>query len=160
MSRKRVNIKYRLAPRGTQRRRNQDRTIREAYRRTGGYDVEGEEITYAQFRHRVIFKMSSEKLTAKQASLKELNTEVFVSKAQRSRNNLIDAIKDENPALLQEMYRINRQLRDEKGHFTSLRANMKWDKSKNGYVFGDDFVGQYLIDVSNSPKEIFITKIA
>lgn len=160
MSRKRVNIKYRLAPRGTQRRRNQDRAIREAYRRTGGYDVEGEEITYAQFRHRVIFKMSSEKLTAKQASLKELNTEVFVTKGERSRNNLIDAIRKENPALLAEMYETNRKLRDEHGHFTSLRKNMRWDKDRKGYVFGDDFVGEYLIDVSNSPKEIFITKIA
>lgn len=160
MSRRKLSPKYKLAVRGSSRRRNQDRAIRAAYRRTGGFDVEGEPITYAQFRHRVVAKMASERLTAKQASLKELNTEIFVSKGERSRNNLIDAIRKENPAVLADMYEINRKLRDEHGHFTSLRKNMRWDKQRNAYVFGDDFVGEYLIDVSNSPKEIFITKIA
>lgn len=134
--------------------KRRDKQIRKIYETTGGVDIDGDPITYRQFKHRVIARMKSEDLTARKAALKERNTETFTTAAERSRYNLTESIKRDYPQAYQEMARINKGLRNEKGQFTSLYKNLKWSKEFNTYVIGD-----YIIDVSNSPKGVFVTPI-
>lgn len=138
----------------TKKYRTQDKQIRKVYETTGGVDIDGDPITYRQFKHRVSARMKSENMTARQAALKERNTESFTTAAERSRYNLTESIKRDYPEAYQEMTRINKGLRNEKGQFTSLHNNLKWSKEYNTYVIGD-----YIIDVSNSPKGVFVTPI-
>lgn len=138
----------------TKRYRLQDKQIRKVYNQTGGVDVDGDPITYRQFKHQVTAEMKSEHLTARKAAIKVKNTETFTTAAERSRYNLTEAIKREFPQEYQEMTRINRGLRNDKGQFTAMYQNLKWNKEYNSYVLGD-----YVIDVSNSPKGVFVTPI-
>lgn len=140
-----------------------NRQIRRVYRQTGGITQTGQQITFRQFKNRVLARSKSEDITVRQAAIKEKNTESFTSAAQRSRTNLLDKIREKyntGPnSSWEELKRINRQIRDPQGHFTSMRENMVWDKELKGYVIGDDFTGMYLIDVTNSPEDIYVTKI-
>ncbi len=79
---------------------------------------------------------------------KELNTEEYTSAAERSRANLVQALKGEFP----DEYKI---LRSKIGQFESMKNNLSWNKDYGGYVF----MGRYLIDVSNSPKTVNIVEI-
>lgn len=134
--------------------RRQDKQIRKIYETTGGTTVKGKPITYRQFKHRVSARMKSEDLTARQAALKERNTESFVSAAERSRYNLTQSIKRDFPQAYKEMSEINKGLRNSQGRFTSMHSNLTWNKQYNTYQ-----LGEYIIDVSNSPKGVFITPI-
>lgn len=134
--------------------RRQDKQIRRIYETTGGQTVKGKTITYRQFKHRVVARMKSEDLTARKAALKEANTESFTTAAERSRYNLTQSIKKEFPQAYKEMAEINRALRTKQGRFTSLHSNLTWNKQFNTYQ-----LGEYIIDVSNSPKGVFITPI-
>lgn len=140
-----------------------NRQIRRVYRQTGGKTRTGQDISFRQFKNRVLARAKSEDITVRRAAIKEKNTESFTSAAERSRTNLLDKIREKYDVgpnnAWDELKRINRQIRDPQGHFTSMRANMIWDKDLKGYVIGDDFTGMYLIDVSNSPEDIFVTKI-
>ena len=133
----------------------QDKQIRKAYARTGGVDLDGDPISYRQFKQQVKYRMKTDRLTARQAANKYLNTEVFTSAAERSRYNLKQSIKKEFPTVYNELVEINRGIRSDGGRFTSMYSNLKWDKELKGYVLGD-----YLIDVSNSPKGVYITPIS
>ena len=141
----------------------QNRQIRRVYRQTGGVTQTGQTITFRQFKNRVLARAKSEDITIRKAAIKEKNTESFTSAAERSRTNLLDKIRekyDQGPnSAWEDLKRINRQIRDPQGHFTSMRSNMVWDRDLHGYVIGDDFTGMYLIDVTNSPEDIFVTKI-
>lgn len=140
-----------------------NRQIRRVYRQTGGVTRSGNEITFRQFKNRVIARAKSDNVSIRRAALKVKNTESFTSAAERSRTNLLDQIRDKyntgpNSAW-EELKKINRQIRDPQGHFTSMRENMIWDRERKGYVIGDELTGMYLIDVTNSPEDIFLTKL-
>lgn len=132
-----------------------NKQIRKAYKKTGGKTVEGMDITFRQFKNRVLAKMKMEGISASKAARRTLNTESFTTAAQRSRTNLVDSIRREFRAQYGELSRLNKTLRNERGQFTSLKSNLVWSKEYNGYVLGD----RYLVDVSNSPKEIIITDL-
>lgn len=131
-----------------------NKQIKKIYQSTGGVTIDGDPITFRQFKHRVLARAKAENITIRKAAVKERNTESFVSAGERSRFNLTSSIKEQFPEVYAEMKRINRGLRNEKGQFTSMYKNMKWSKEFNGYVLGD-----YVIDVSNSPKGVFLTPI-
>lgn len=132
----------------------QDKQIRKAYMKTGGVDRDGDPISFRQFKQQVKYRMKTNRLTARQAANKYLNTEVFTSAAERSRYNLTQSIKESHPEAYKEMSSINRGLRNEKGQYKSMYSNLTWSKEFNAYTLGD-----YIIDVSNSPKGVFITPI-
>ena len=134
--------------------RRQDKQIRRIYEETGGKTTKGKEISYRQFKHRVTARMQSEDLTARQAALKEKNTVSFTTAAERSRYNLTESIKRDFPEAYKEMSDINRGIRNNRGQFTAMHKNLSWNKQFNAYQIGD-----YIIDVSNSPKGVYITPI-
>lgn len=136
-----------------------NRQIRKIYHTTGGVTLEGDPITFRQFKNRVMARAKSEGITIRKAALKERNTESFVSAAQRSRYNLTEKIREEFPEQFKQLTEINRGVRDSKGRFTKLYNNLVWDKQRKGYVITDRYEQEYLIDVSNSPKTIGITPI-
>ena len=133
----------------------EDKIIYKAYRKTGGVDKDGYPISFLEFKQQVRYYKKRDRLgTTREAANKYLNTEVFTSAAERSRYNLTQSIKEQFPQAYKEMSEINKGLRGEHGRFTSMYSNLKWNKEYNGYVLGD-----YLIDVSNSPKGVYITPI-
>lgn len=128
------------------------RRVKKAYQRTGGKTLAGNEITYIQFRNRVKQRQEAENLNVNEAIRKVTNTEGFVSAADRSRNNFIDAMKKEFKKDFKQLVAYNRRMKDERGRFVSMKKNMIWSKKYNGYVLG----GRFLIDVTDSPKQINI----
>lgn len=141
----------------------ENRQIRRVYRQTGGVTRSGQQITFRQFKNRVKARAKIEGKTILQAAKKERNTESFTSAAERSRTNLLDKIKEKYStgpnSTWEDLKNINKRIRDPQGHFTSMRENMIWDRDLKGYVIGDDITGMYLIDVTNSPEDIFVTRI-
>lgn len=141
----------------------ENRQIRRVYRQTGGVTRSGQQITFRQFKNRVKARAKIEGKTVLQAAKKERNTESFTSAAERSRTNLLDKIREKYStgpnSTWEDMKRINKGIRDPQGHFTSMRENMVWDRDLKGYVIGNDITGMYLIDVTNSPEDIFVTRI-
>ena len=129
-----------------------DKQIRKAYEETGGFDIDGEPISYRQFKERVYAMMKIHGITARQAAQKVLNTESFTSAAERSRENLIHAIRKEFPEDYKIIVEYNRRMRDAQGHFVSTKSNLEWSEYYGAYVLG----GRYLIDVTDSPKQINI----
>lgn len=132
----------------------ENKTIYKAWIKTGGVDKDGDPIKYHTFKQQVKYRMRSDRLNAREASKKYLNTDVFTSAAARSRYNLTQSIKEQFPQAYKEMSEINKGLRGDHGRFTSMYSNLKWNNEFKGYVLGD-----YLIDVSNSPKGVYITPI-
>ena len=148
-----------------------NRIIRKAYKKTGFQqvvkDAEGNRVTKSlskqQFRHRVQATMDAYDLSPQQAVKKVLNTERFVSAAERSRTNLLKAMRKEFNADYKELVRLNRQIaRGPKGQFTSLRANLQWDENLGTYTISGTRNGKpvkYMIVTTNSPKGVSIEEI-
>lgn len=111
-------------------------------------------VTYVQFKRRVKARMEAENLNWKSAAKKEAHTETFVSAGERSRENLIKAIKDD----FNDVYRDLRNKSRDKGKFVAIKDNLTWDSDRNGYILNAG-TKQYFIDVSNSPKDISILEI-
>ena len=93
-------------------------------------------------------------ISIKSAAKKEAHTETFVSAAERSRENLLESIKENYNETWEELKNLSRN----KGRYQSIKDNLTWDKQRNGYVLsaGDK---QYFIDVTNSPEEVNVMEI-
>ena len=112
-------------------------------------------MTYKQFKARVVSRSKSDNISLKDAAKKEARTETFWSPAERSRENLLSGIKEKHS----EAYgRITKLSRNEKGRFTSVKDNLKWDKDRGGYVLKSGNKS-YFINVTNSPEEVNIEEI-
>lgn len=109
-------------------------------------------VSYKQFKTRTMNKAKKDNISIKEAAKKEANTESFINAGERSRENLLSALKTKH----RESYDELRNLSRNKGKFAKL--NLAWDKSRRGYVLNADGK-QYFIDVSNSPEEVNITEI-
>lgn len=111
-------------------------------------------ITYKQFKNRVLNRAEAKNISYKEAAKKEANTETFVSAGQRSRHNLIQAIKEKHELDYKEL----RNLARDRGKYISIEDNLDWDEDYGQYVLraGDN---RYLIDVSNSPEEVSIREV-
>lgn len=106
-------------------------------------------INYVSFKRRVMAYAQAKDLTIKEASKRVVNSEAFTTPAERSRVNLVDAIKERFPEQYKEIRNLSR---NQKGQFTSVRQNLVWDRERAGYILG----GKYFIDVTNSPEDIII----
>ena len=128
--------------------------LSKAQKARNNWDNTNKRITYKQFKNRVLSKAKADNISIKEAIKKEANTETFVSAAERSRTNLINAIKEKH----RESYDELRNLAREKGKFIKLKDNLEWDENYGTYVLraGNS---RYLIDVTNSPEEVFIREI-
>lgn len=110
------------------------------------------ELTYLQFKHRVEWREEAEGLSTKKAITKEMNTETFVSPAERSRRNFIQGLKEH---FKDDYNDLVKKSRDKQGRFKSIMENLVWDNERKGYILG----GKYFVDVSNSPEEVIIFEI-
>lgn len=112
-------------------------------------------ITYKQFKARVMGRAKADDISIKEAAKKEARTETFLSPAERSRENLITAIKEKHAEAYGQIRNLSR---NEKGRFTNIKDNMEWDKARGGYVLKAGSKS-YFIDVTNSPEEVNIEEI-
>lgn len=111
-------------------------------------------VSYVQFKRRVKSRAEKDDLSIKAAAKREARTETFLSAGERSRENIIEGLKDSHREAYDELRNLSRS----KGKFQSIKDNLSWDKDRKGYILnaGDK---QYFIDVSNSPEEVNITEI-
>lgn len=122
------------------------------------------EVSYETWKRRVEAKMENdpryEGLDIYQAAKKYMNTEQYVSAAERSRANLFEAMKGyaskrfEGKNMYQELQYLSKKV----GKFGRLvfdEINLTWNRDKRRYEFSALGV-MYYIDVTNSPEDIFI----
>ena len=111
-------------------------------------------ISYMQFKHRTLSRAKRDDMSVKAAAKREARTDTFLTAAERSRENLLEAIKENYNETWEELKNLSRN----KGRYQSVKDNLTWDKQRNGYVLnaGDK---QYFIDVTNSPEEVNIMEI-
>lgn len=154
-----------------------NKIIRRYYKKTGSMmytknkkddgTYESEAISKRGFRHRVQAAMKAYDLSPLQAAKKVLNTESFTTAAERSRTNLLNSMRKEFNADYKELVKLNRQIsRDARGHFTSLKNNLQWDKDLGTYTLsgyrkeGNKITPvKYMIVTTESPKKVFIEEI-
>lgn len=106
-------------------------------------------ITYKGFKKRVMAYSQAKDISIKEASKRYVNSEAFTTPAERSRYNLVEAIKEKFPEQYQDIRNLSR---NKKGQFTSVKQNLVWDRDRAGYILG----GKYFIDVTNSPEDVII----
>lgn len=111
-------------------------------------------VSYVQFKRRVKSRAERDDISVKAAAKREARTETFLSAGERSRENIIEGLKEKHAEAYSELRNLSRS----KGKFQSIKDNLSWDKDRKGYILnaGDK---QYFIDVTNSPEEINITEI-
>ena len=111
-------------------------------------------VSYIQFKHRAQSRAKRDDISIKEAAKKEARTETFLKASERSRENLIEALKTKHREAYDELKNLSRN----KGKFQSIKGNLTWDTNRNGYVLNSGGK-QYFVDVSNSPEEVNIEEI-
>ena len=154
----------------TRGRKRKEKVIRDAYIKLGREkltteDLEGNPtlLTYRQFKNRVLATAELNGISIEKATKKEVNTERFVSTAERARVNVLEGIKDEFKETYRKITTMMRK-RDEKGRFIkednfNPANNLLWNKDLRGYTFTDAFGVSWLIDLSNSPKQVNLVRL-
>lgn len=112
------------------------------------------DVSYVQFKRRAVSRAKRDNTSLKEAAKKEAHTETFISSAERSRENLIEAIKTKHKEAYNELKNLNRS----KGKYQKIQTNLEWDKGRGGYILNTG-EHKYFIDVSNSPEEVNIEEI-
>ena len=154
-----------------------NKIVREIYEKVHGKQLTQEvdengnriekDITKKALKHRIQASMKLYDLTAKQAGKKVLNTQEFTTAAERSRKNILQAMRKEYHDEFEKLVNLNKEIgRDEHGRFTSLKNNLIWDKELKAYVIighrkvGNDWVQvKYMIVTTESPKRMFVEEI-
>ena len=122
------------------------------------------ETSYLGFKHRVLARKDAYDMTLKAAIKKEANTESFTTAAERSRDNLVNMLKNDHPEAWKELRNLSRYegptIRDEEGKITFkkgqfIKMNIRWNKEAKRYEVN----GKYYIDISNSPESVSIEEI-
>lgn len=111
-------------------------------------------VSYVQFKRRVKARAERDDISVKAAAKREARTETFLSAGERSRENIIEGLKNSHREAYDELRNLSRS----KGKFQSIKDNLSWDKDRKGYILNAGNK-QYFIDVSNSPEEVNITEI-
>ena len=111
-------------------------------------------ISYIQFKRRVKSRAEKDGISIKAAAKREARTETFLTAAERSRENLIEAIKEKHAEAYSELRNLSRS----KGKFQSIKDNLVWDNSRSGYILNAG-TKRYFIDVTNSPEDVIITEV-
>lgn len=111
-------------------------------------------VSYVQFKRRVKSRAERDGISIKAAAKREARTETFLSAAERSRENLIEAIKEKHAEAYSELRNLSRS----KGKYQSIKDNLVWDNSRSGYILNAG-TKRYFIDVTNSPEDVIITEV-
>lgn len=111
-------------------------------------------VSYIQFKRRVKSRAERDGISIKAAAKREARTETFLTAAERSRENLIEAIKEKHAEAYSELRNLSRS----KGKFQSIKDNLVWDNSRSGYILNAG-TKRYFIDITNSPEDVIITEV-
>ena len=114
-------------------------------------------VDFRAYRKRVEADRIAKGTKMSQSARNVLNSEIFQPRADRSKANIINALRTKFP----KEYLIMRNiLRDNKGHYTSYDSwysKMDWDRSLNdgrgAWKFADGKGKEWYINVTNSPIE-------
>ena len=111
-------------------------------------------VSYIQFKRRVKARANADQINLKEAAKKEARTETFYSAGERSRDNLVESLKEKHFDAYKELKNASRK----NGKFQKIKENLKWDTDRKGYVLeaGDK---SYFVDVTNSPEEVNLVEI-
>ena len=123
------------------------------------------EYTFEQFQNRVMrrFKdgfdiLKLKRYTLKQALAKEIHSTAFTSYSSIAKENILNSIKDKFPDVYKEIVdKIGRV--KQYGKFVPTYEQLYWDKEKGKYTFVDKEGNKWLIDITNSPEEVFIEQV-
>jgi len=77
-------------------------------------------ISYVQFKRRVKSRAKKDDLSIKAAAKREARTETFLSAGERSRENIIEGLKDSHREAYDELRNLSRS----KGKFQSIKDNL------------------------------------
>lgn len=151
-------------------RKRSEKVIRDAYIKLGrekltATDLEGKTklMTYRQFKNRVLATAKLQDISIEKATKKEVNTERFTSPAERARVNVLEGIKEEFKPTYKKIITMMRQ-RDSRGRFVkepdfNPASKLSWDRERRGYTFVDNSGVPWLIDITNSPKQINLVRL-
>jgi hypothetical protein len=78
------------------------------------------EVSYIQFKRRAKARAKADSISLKKAAKREARTETFLSPAERSRENLISAMKEKHSGSYQELRNLSRS----KGKYQSIKDNL------------------------------------
>ena len=79
------------------------------------------DVSYVQFKRRAVSRAKRDNTSLKEAAKKEAHTETFVSSAERSRENLLEAIKTKHKEAYSELKNLNRS----KGKYQKIQTNLE-----------------------------------
>lgn len=128
------------------------------------------DLTYKQFKENVKGQLNvkrkrdeKEKQVAdftkdeiKAAAIKESRTDTIWEPWERSRDNLLESLKEKHQDAYSELKNLSR---GPGGKYQKIKANLEWDEKRNGYLLNADGK-QYYIDITNSPEEVNIIEVA
>lgn len=78
------------------------------------------DVSYIQFKRRVKSRAAKDGISIKEAAKKEARTETFLSASERSRENLIEAIKTSHSEAYKKLKNVSRS----KGKYQSIKDNL------------------------------------
>lgn len=151
-------------------RKRSEKVIRDAYIKLGRNKLTTEDLqgnpklmTYRQFKNRVLATARLNNISIEKATKKEVNTERFTSVAERARVNVLEGIKGEFKETYKKITTMMRQ-RDSKGRFIkeddfNPANRLSWNKDLRGYTFIDASGIAWLIDITNSPKQVNLVRL-
>lgn len=137
------------------------KAIKKAYNRI----KDRTDITYLQFKHRVIDEEIGYRLNYREAIRKEVHSHAYYTGEEIARENIVTGIKRN----FKETYSKIRELsRSKEGRFQKITDVIEWDENYGAYTFkswqfdrktGKQIQVTYMINQTNSPRDVFITEI-
>lgn len=112
------------------------------------------DISYMQFKHRTLSRAERDNISIKAAAKREARTDTFWKAPERSRDNLLEGIKEKHREAYDELRNLSRS----KGKYQSIKDNLVWDNSRRGYILNAG-TKRYFIDITNSPEDVIITEV-
>ena len=114
------------------------------------YNKTNKEITYKQFKFRVLNRAKGTGESYKEAAINEARTRTFMSAEDIARENILKGIKEK----FRDEYK---NIRKHAGRFESgekLADKLEWDEDYGAWVIVNNNGKRTLIDISNSPEGV------
>lgn len=114
------------------------------------YNNTNKEITYKQFKFRVLNRAKGTGESYKEAAIKEANTRTFKSAEDIGRENVLKGIKEK----FSEQYK---EIRKKAGRFErgeKLINKLEWNEDYGAWMIVSNTGKKTLIDISNSPQQL------
>ena len=114
------------------------------------YNKTNKEITYKEFKARVINKAKGTGKSYKEAAIEESRTRTFMSAEDISRENILKGIKEK----FADEYKNIRKYAGKFEKDEKLANKLEWDEDYGAWVIVSNTGKKTLIDVTNSPEGV------